>query len=52
MRGHEPSLVMPALVAGIHVLLFETKDVDGRVRTGDDGGGVSKGLVFFKLGRN
>jgi hypothetical protein len=29
---------MPALVAGIHVLLFETKDVDGRDKPGHDGG--------------
>jgi hypothetical protein len=28
---------MPALVAGIHVLLFEcSKDVDGRVKPGHD----------------
>ena len=29
---------MPALVAGIHVLLSEKKDVDGRVKPGHDEG--------------
>jgi 2-oxoglutarate ferredoxin oxidoreductase subunit beta len=43
---------MPALVAGIHALLLETKDVDGRVKPGHDGGGVSWGLVLFILHRN
>jgi hypothetical protein len=33
-----PAAVMPALVAGIHVLLQETKDVDGRVKPGHDEG--------------
>jgi hypothetical protein len=33
--------VMPALVAGIHVLPFVvTKDVDGRGKPGHDGGGL------------
>jgi hypothetical protein len=30
--------VMPALVAGIHVSLAESKDVDGRVKPGHDEG--------------
>ena len=33
-----PTAVMPALVAGIHVLLQETKDLDGRVKPGHDEG--------------
>jgi hypothetical protein len=32
-----PSLVMPGLVPGIHVLLgYDTKDVDGRDKPGHD----------------
>jgi hypothetical protein len=45
-----PALV--ALVAGIHVLLFETEDVDGREAPHDDGDGALGGLVFFILRRN
>jgi hypothetical protein len=33
-----PATVMPALVAGIHVLRSETKVVDGRVKPGHDEG--------------
>ncbi len=33
---------MPALVAGIHVLLRRSKDVDGRDKPGHDGGGLSQ----------
>jgi hypothetical protein len=35
---NSPTLVMPALVAGIHVFLsIRAKDVDGRVKPGHDG---------------
>jgi hypothetical protein len=37
------SLVMPALVAGIHVFCATIKDVDGRDKPGHDGG-ESQGL--------
>jgi hypothetical protein len=37
---------MPALVAGIHVLLFETKDVDGRDKPGHDDGDGVLGVLF------
>ena len=37
---HELTIVMPALVAGIHVFLIDTakQDVDGRDKPGHDGG--------------
>jgi hypothetical protein len=40
IRATLASLVMPALVAGIHVFSFsawQTKDVDGRNKSGHDG---------------
>jgi hypothetical protein len=36
LSGRHP-LVMPALVAGIHVFLFVREDVDGRAKPGHDG---------------
>ena len=33
-------LVMPALVAGIHVFLHHRRDVDGRVKPGHDDGEI------------
>ena len=38
MRSNRLSVVMPALVAGIHVFLraFSGNDVDGRDKPGDD----------------
>ena len=38
-----PTLVMPALVAGIHVLLLGNKDVDGRDAPGHDEEGAFVG---------
>ena len=38
-----PTRVMPALVAGIHVLLLGNKDVDGRDAPGHDDKGRSSG---------
>jgi hypothetical protein len=35
-NGTDLSTVMPGLVPGIHVLLAETKDVDGRDKPGHD----------------
>jgi hypothetical protein len=42
------SLVMPALVAGIHVLTaFEIKDGDGRDKPGHDGGwSISRAVML------
>ncbi len=42
MRGRaslQPKAVMPALVAGIHVLLYLKKGVDARHKAGHDGEG-------------
>jgi hypothetical protein len=38
-----PTLVMPALVAGIHVLLLGNQDVDGRDAPGHDEEGTFVG---------
>jgi hypothetical protein len=42
MWSNHPSIVMPALVAGIHVffLSFSEQDVDGRDKPGHDSGEV------------
>jgi hypothetical protein len=40
-------LVMPGLVPGIHVLLFSSKDVDGRVKPGHDDIGTSQFAARF-----
>jgi hypothetical protein len=40
---------MPGLVPGIHALLCDTEDVDGRVKPGHD---VERAVAFTKAGRD
>jgi hypothetical protein len=40
VRSPDPSVVMPALVAGIHAFAGTPKDVDGRDKPGHDACGT------------